>query len=241
MAEAGRSLKPFYLLLGAIAVVGGVLIAVFGGGPSMPEVAASSDCQAPAPGAPAPQGVTLGPASAPVEIDEYSDFECPWCARFAILTEPDVRQRLIPTGKVRWRYMNFPLPPDVHPNTAAAHLVAACALAQGKFWEMHDLLYMNQNEWAGAKNPMRLFLQYATRLGLNTDSLRECVATKRPWPEIQAQKCEGVRLGVNGTPTFFVNGHMLPDNSMPAYDDLAHIVDSITAATAAHPAAGRKR
>jgi protein-disulfide isomerase len=230
MAEAGRSLKPFYLLLGAIAVVGAVLIAVFSGGPSMPDVASSSDCQAPAPGTPAPTGVTLGPDSAPVQITEFSDFECPWCARFAILT-----------GKVKWRYMNFPLPADMHPNTAAAHLVAACALPQGKFWEMHDMLYMNQNEWAAEKNPMRLFLQYATRLGLNTDSLRQCVATKRPWPEIQAEKCEGIRLGVQGTPTFFVNGHMLPDNTIPAYDDLAHIVDSITAATAAHPVAARTR
>jgi protein-disulfide isomerase len=241
MAEAGRSLKPFYLLLGAIAVVGAVLIAVFTGGPSMPQVASSSDCEPPAPGTPAPQGVALGPDSAKVEITEFSDFECPWCARFAILTEPDVRQRLLPTGKVRWRYMNFPLPPEEHPNTAAAHLVAACALAQGKFWEMHDLLYMNQNDWASEKNPMRLFFQYAARLGLDADSLRACVAAKRPWPEIQAEKCEGERLGVDGTPTFFVNGHKLPFNTPPAYDDLARIVDSITAATAAHPAAGRKR
>ena len=239
MAEAGRSLKPFYLLLGAIAVVGAVLIAVFGGGPAMPQVAASSDCQAPAPGAPAPKGVTLGPDSAPVQITEFSDFECPWCARFAILTEPDIRQRLIPTGKVKWRYMNFPL--DGHPNSPAAHLVAACALEQGKFWEMHDELYMHQNDWAEEKNPMRLFLQYATRDGLNTDSLRACVAAKRPWAAIQAEKCEGIRLGVRGTPAFFVNGHKLPDTSIPAYDDFAHIVDSITAATAAHPAAARKR
>ncbi len=241
MAEAGRSLKPFYLLLGAIAVVGAVLIAVFGGGPVMPQVASSDDCQSPAPGAPSPKGVALGPDSAPVQITEFSDFECPWCARFAILTEPDIRQRLVPTGKVRWRYMNFPLPAEEHPNTAAAHLVAACALEQGKFWEMHDLLYMNQNDWAAEKNPMRLFLRYATRLGLNTDSLRECVAAKRPWPEIQAEKCEGIRLGVGGTPTFFVNGAKLPDNTILAYDDFVHIVDSITAATAAHPAAARKR
>ncbi|HVO34136.1 MAG TPA: thioredoxin domain-containing protein [Gemmatimonadales bacterium] len=239
MAEAGRSLKPFYLLLGAIAVVGAVLIAVFGGGPSMPRLTASSDCQAPAPGAPAPKGVSLGPDSAKVEITEFSDFACPWCARFAILTEPDVRQRLIPTGRVKWRYMNFPL--DVHPNSPVAHLAAACALEQGKFWEMHDALYMGQNDWAEERNPMRLILGYATRIGLNTDSLRACMAAKRPWPEIQAERCEGIRLGVNGTPTFFVNGHKLPDTSIPAFDDLVHIVDSITAATAARPAAGRKR
>jgi protein-disulfide isomerase len=106
---------------------------------------------------------------------------------------------------------------------------------------MHDALYMSQNDWVEAKNPMRQFLEYATRLGLNTDSLRACVAAKRPWPEIQTEKCEGIRLGVGGTPTFFVNGRKLPDTVMPAYDDLVHIVDSITAATAAPPAAGRRR
>jgi protein-disulfide isomerase len=236
MAEAGRSLKPFYLLLGAIAVVGAVLIAVFGRGPAAPQLAASSDCRDVPVGAP-PKGVTLGPDSAKIEITEFSDFACPWCARFAILTEPDIRQRLIPTGRVKWRYMNFPL--DIHPNSPVAHLAAACALEQGKFWEMHDALYMGQNDWAEARNPMRLILEYANRIGLNTDSLRACMTAKRPWAEIQAEKCEGIRLGVGGTPTFYVNGRQLPD--IPIYDDLAKMVDSITAATAAAPAASSRR
>jgi len=235
VAEAGRSLKPFYMLLAGVAVVGAVLIAVFAGGPSMPRLA-SADCQSLPPGTPA-KGVTLGPDSARVEITEFSDFECPWCARFAILTEPDIRQRLLPTGKVKWRYMNFPL--EGHANSPAAHLVAACALEQGKFWEMHDMLYLNQNDWVSEKNPMRLFLDYANRIGLNTDSLRACVAAKRPWPEIEAQKCEGIRLGIEGTPTFFVNGHKLDD--IPVFDDFVRIVDSITAATPAAPSAGGGR
>ena len=242
MAETGRSLKPFYLLLGAIAVVGAVLIAVFGGGPAVPQLVASSDCQNVPSGALEPKGVILGPDSAKVEITEFSDFECPWCARFAILTMPDVRERLIPTGRVKWRYMNFPL--EGHANSPAAHLVAACALEQGKFWEMHDALYMGQNDWVAEKNPMRRFLEYANRIGLNADSLRACVTAKRPWPEIQAEKCEGVRLmqasnTQEATPTFFVNGRVF--RGMPIYDDLKHMVDSITAATAAAPAAAAKR
>ena len=237
MAEAGRSLKPFYLLLGAIAVVGAVLIAVFGGGTPAPQLVASSDCQNVPPDSPPPKGVTMGPDSAKVEITEFSDFECPWCARFAILTMPDIRARLIPTGRVKWRYMNFPL--DIHPNSPVAHLAAACALEQGKFWEMHDALYAGQNDWAADKNPMRRFLGYATRIGLNADTLRACMTAKRPWPQIMADKCEGVRLAVGGTPTFFVNGRQLPD--IPVYDDLKRIVDSITAATAATPAAASRR
>jgi 2-hydroxychromene-2-carboxylate isomerase len=104
---------------------------------------------------------------------------------------------------------------------------------------MHDALYMNQNDWVAEKNPMRRFLEYAGRVGLNTDSLRACVAAKRPWPEIMAEKCEGIRRGVDGTPTFFVNGRKLPD--IPVYDDVAKLVDSVTAATAAHPAAAARR
>ncbi len=234
MAEAGRSLRGFYLLLAAIAVVGAVLMAAFGRQTPVPQLA-SVDCQNPPPGAPAPKGVALGPDSAKVEITEFSDFECPWCARFAILTEPDIRQRLLPTGLVKWRYLDFPLT-ELHANTGVAHLAASCALEQGKFWQMHDALYLGQNEWAAEKNPMRRFLEYANRIGLNADSFRACVESQRPWPQIQANKCAGVRLGVEGTPTFFVNGRKLPE--IPVYDDLKRIVDSVTAATA--PAAKRR-
>ncbi len=238
MAEPGRSLKPFYLLLGAIVAVGAVLIFAFGGQTAAPQLTSSS-CLPQVPGAsagPAPRGVVLGSESARIEITEFSDFECPWCARFAILTMPDVRQRLLPTGLVKWRYMNFPL--EGHQNSPLAHLAAGCALEQGKFWEMHDQLYVGQNGWAAERNPLGRFLEYAGRIGLNTDAFRACVTAQRPWPEIQAEKCEGVRLGVGGTPTFFVNGQHLPD--IPAYDDLRRIVDSITAATATAPAARRR-
>jgi protein-disulfide isomerase len=240
MAEAGRSLKPFYLLLGGIAVVGVVLIVRLGGGGNPAAKLVVSSCDTPPLGSPPPKGVVLGSDSAKVEITEFSDFECPYCARFSILTMPDIRQRLIPGGRVRWRYLDFPL--DGHVNSPAAHLAASCALAQGKFWDMHDALYMHQNDWVSEKNPQRRFLEYANRIGLNVDSFRVCVREQRPWPQIQANKCEGMRLNVQGTPTFFVNGRMLQEAG-PAYDDFKHIVDSLTAApaAAASPAATKRR
>jgi protein-disulfide isomerase len=237
MAEAGRSLKPFYFLLGLIAVMGIVLIVRARGSNPAAGLVASSDCQSPPIDAPAPKGVVLGPDSAKVEITEFSDFECPWCARFAILTMPEVRQRLIPTGKVRWRFMNFPL--EIHPNSPAAHLAAACAQEQGKFWQMEDALYMNQERWADERNPEGRFLEYARGIGVNADSFRVCMQQRRPWPEIQAEKCEGIRLGVDGTPTFFVNGRKL--TMFPAYDDLSRIVDSVTALGAPAPGAAARR
>ena len=236
MAEAGRSLKNFYLVLGAIAVVGIVLIVrAATSHPSAPLLMA--DCGGPPLGGVPATGQVLGPDSAPVEIVEYSDFECPYCARFTILTMPDVRQRLIPTGRLRWRFMNFPL--EGHANSPVAHLAASCALEQGKFWEMHDALYQGQNDWVSDNNPERRFLDYARRIGLNTDSFKVCIQERRPWPEIQAEKCEGERRGVNQTPTIFVNGRMLRE--VPAYDDVKRIVDSVTAATAAAPAAAQAK
>lgn len=233
MAQAGPSLKRFYVVLGLIAVVGIVLIVrAATGRPSAPLVMA--DCGGPPLGGVAPRGVTLGPDSAPVKITEYADFECPACARFAILTMPDIQQRLIPTGKVQWRWMDFPLPQ--HPNSALAHVAAGCAADQGKFWPMEYTLYFNQDDWFSDANPEGKFLDYARQAGVNTDSFKVCVAQRRPWPRIEANKCSGDKLGINETPTLVVDGRLLP--GAPAFDDVQHLVDSLSALAA--PAAARR-
>lgn len=229
MAEAGRSLKTFYLALGVIAIVGIVLIVrAATRPPAAPLVMA--DCSGPPLGGAQAVGEVLGPDSAPVHIDEYSDFECPFCARFAIVTMPDVRQRLVPTGKVRWRFMDFPL--QGHTKSPVAHVAAACAADQGKFWEMQDALYGGQNTWVEESRPEGKFLEYARRIGLDTDSFRVCLESRRPWPKIEANRCSGEKLGVSGTPTFFVNGREWPGPYL-AFDDLTRIVDSVAAVRAA--------
>jgi protein-disulfide isomerase len=93
------------------------------------------------------EGYVMGSPTAPIEIIEFGDFECPGCGQFATLTEPDVRARLVNTGQVRMRFMDFPLPG--HKNTWDSHLAASCANEQGKFWEMHDQIYANQDRWNG--------------------------------------------------------------------------------------------
>jgi protein-disulfide isomerase len=235
MAEARTPLRTFYLALGVIAVVGiALIVRAATSRPSAPLVMA--ECGGPPLGTVPATGQVLGPDSAPVRIDEYSDFECPFCARFAIFTMPDVRQRLIPTGKVRWRFMDFPL--QGHAKSPVAHVAAACAADQGRFWEMEEALYGDQNAWVEESRPERKFLEYARRIGLNTDSFQVCLTERRPWPRIEANRCSGDKLGVNGTPTFFVNGHQLPQPSL-AYDDLTRIVDSVSARAAARPPAKR--
>jgi protein-disulfide isomerase len=236
MAEAGTTLRTFYIVLGLIAVIGIVLIVrAATSHPSAPIVMA--ECSGPPLGGPPAVGHVLGPDSAPVQIDEYSDFECPFCARFAIVTMPDVRERLIPTGKVRWRFMDFPL--QGHTKSPVAHVAASCAADQGKFWEMEDALYGDQNTWVEEKNPEGKFLEYARRIGVNTDSFRVCLQERRPWPRIEATRCLGEKLAVGGTPTFFINGRQLAEPTL-AYDDLTRIVDSIAALAAARTPAKRR-
>jgi len=227
MADAGRSLRTFYLILGVVAVVGiALIVRAATRRPLAPLVMA--ECGGPPLGGVPAAGHALGPDSAPVRITEYADFECPTCARFAIVTMPDVMQRLIPTGKLRWEFFDFPL--DQHANSPLAHVAAACASAQGKFWEMEYTLYDHQDAWFADKNPERKFLDYGRQVGLDTDSLRACMDERRPWPQIEANRCSGEKLAVQGTPTFYVNGREIPFT--PAYDDFARIVDSAAAAAA---------
>jgi protein-disulfide isomerase len=222
MAEAERPLKRFYLLLGGVAVVG-VAVIVWAAGGSPPPKLVMAECGGPPLGGTEARGVAIGPDSAPVRIVEYADFECPACARFAILTMPDVLQRLIPTGEVRWEFRDFPL--NQHANSPLAHVVAACAAAQGKFWPVEYAIYDHQDDWYADGNPEGKLFDYARAVGVNTDSLQVCVTQRRPWARIEANRCAGERLAIQGTPTFFVNGHELP--YIPAYDDLTRIVDSI--------------
>ena len=141
-AKRGGPGRGFWLALGGVAVIGlGALSYVA----SRPRVTARTiDPNLPALKA---EGYLIGSPTAPLEITEFADFECPGCGQFATLTEPDIRTKLINTGKIRIRYMDFPLP--MHRNTWDASLAAACANDQGKFWEMHDAIFQNQDRWNG--------------------------------------------------------------------------------------------
>ena len=150
---AGKSLTPFYITLGVLAVAGVAFLVRSTSGSRRPALTTETT----APLAAGPRGVTVGSDSAPVEVMEFSDFECPWCGQYARIQLPDVRQRLLPTGKVRWRFVNFPL--TGHQKSPFAHLAGACANEQGKFWEMHDAIYANQSQWSTSKTPSQIFDQ----------------------------------------------------------------------------------
>ena len=170
------------------------------------------------------RGYLMGSDSAPVEISEYADYQCPWCANFDIVTFPDVKTRLIQTGKVRWRYRDFPL--EQHQFSRLSAHAAACANDQGKFWPMHTLLYEGQTDWEGGGAAGR-FRKYAEAAGLDLAKYDECMKSAKYAGRIQASYQEGVALGVNSTPTFFINGRLYPNLS---FDQMQHVVDSLIGA-----------
>src|SRR3954469_25037207 len=132
-SKSSASNRAFYLIIGIVAVVGVAGLGYQATRPKQTVAATAFDTTLPAVKS---SGYVIGQASAPVEVTEFGDFECPQCGRFATLTEPDVRNRLVNAGKVRIRYIDYPLP--MHRNTWNASRAAACADEQGKFWEMHD-------------------------------------------------------------------------------------------------------
>jgi protein-disulfide isomerase len=166
-------------------------------------------------------GHVIGSDSAPVTIIEYADFECPACGKFAVLTEPDIRTRLVSTGRVRWIFRDFPL--EGHANSMLAHMAAACAGDQGKFFEMHDQLYFNQGRWALESRPQREFRAYARAIGLDLDRYDECVDSGRYLGRLTAMREDALRRGINSTPTFEFGSRRM--SGYIDYDSLKVLID----------------
>lgn len=222
---AGKSMTPFYAGLGVVAVVGIALIGRAAMHRSPPPVS----LELVTPLASGPRGVVEGSDSAKVEIMEFSDFECPYCARFAVLQLPDVRSRLIATGRVRWRFVHFPL--QGHTKSPTAHLAAACANEQGRFWQVHDLLYEHQGDWTEAGDLVGAVSALAIQAGVDRARFDQCMRERSAWGRVLADKALGDSIGINGTPTMFVNGRQIP--GVPSFDELRAIVDSVAPAPAA--------
>jgi protein-disulfide isomerase len=177
-------------------------------------------------------GYLLGSDSAKLEVTEYADYQCPVCQDFENVQFPAVRQQLIETGIVRWRYRDFPL--EMHPNSRIAAHAAACASDQGKFWPMHEALYLHQAEWAPKKNPAGAFSDYAKAGGIDVALYDQCMKSAKFAGRIQASFDEGLKLGVSGTPNFVIAGRLYPA-TMPSDSIRAIVLRSV-----AQPAAPAK-
>jgi protein-disulfide isomerase len=211
----------FLTALVLLAVVGVIAIMYVMNQPkALPVVATSVDPSTLGPA----QGYLLGKPDAPVQILEFADFECPACGSFAVVTEPDVRKRIVDAGLASYRYFDFPLP--MHKNTWFASEAAACANDQGRFWEMHDRLFQGQDQWntEATSNPTRVFEGYAKDLGMDVAKWRTCYDTQAHLRDIQANRAEGDRRKVAQTPTFIVGDREVA--GVIPYDQLKAMVDS---------------
>jgi protein-disulfide isomerase len=147
----------------------------------------------------------IGNPDAPITIIEFSDFQCPFCARFHIQTLPLILEEYIEQGKVKLVFRDFPIQ-SIHPNALPASIAAECANEQGKFKEMHDMLFDNQNEWnkQDTVDALSSFSQYATNIQLEQETFDSCLTNGKYIEEIKKDLDDGREYGVSGTPGFFV-------------------------------------
>lgn len=196
-------MNRFYVVFGVLAVaLVGVLIYLLTAAPGTAPAAATS-----VPSAVVDdgfRGYTLGRDDAPVEVTEYGDFECPACAGFATIQMPTIKTQLIATGKLRWRYRDYPLPMHAYARLAAH--AAQCAGEQGKFWEMHDQLFYDHSWAQTGRDPSRQFRDLARAAGADVGRYDACMESGRYASRIEFSRQEGEQRLVDGTPTFYING-----------------------------------
>ena len=140
-----------------------------------------------------------GQTNAPVTILEFSDYQCPFSARFYSQVLPEIEKNYVKTGKARFVYRDYPLP--FHQNAQKAAEASECAAEQGKFWEYHDTLFENQKDLETAS-----LKKYAKNLGLDTAKFDSCLDSGKMASEVKKDTEDAAKYGVSGTPCFFVNG-----------------------------------
>jgi protein-disulfide isomerase len=233
-AKKRSSLTPLYLLLG--------LIVLAGAGVLFTQTRASAPATQPVPVEKTAaqlqslQGISMGQANAPLTIYEFADFQCGGCAQWATFMEPLIKERLVNTGKARYVFYDFPL--GMHQHAFLAARAGRCANEQQKFWPYHGLLFQNQAKWSYESDAASLFEEYAQQAGLDRGAFEQCLRSDKYAREVSESYKLGESLGVNGTPTVFVNGQRL-QNLPGRYEDLARELERIApGSTGAAPAAG---
>jgi protein-disulfide isomerase len=149
-----------------------------------------------------------GPESAPITIIEFSDFQCPYCSRGRMVAEELYAMEKF-KGKIKIAFKNFPL--DFHPQAMPSAVAALAAHKQGKFWEFHDELFLNQAKLGGIKEgdaqaSEAYMVEIAKKLGLNVDKFKDDLKATDIQTQIKADKADAAKAGVRGTPFFLVNG-----------------------------------
>ena len=157
--------------------------------------------------------ITYGPKDAKLTVIEYSDFQCPFCAEYAKwLTQLRAKYG----DRVQFVFRNYPL--SDHQWATLAAKVGYAAWLQGKFWEMHDLLFKNQDEWAASADPRPYFDAYAKSLGLDMKKFHTDADAQSTTDFIKQQAAEGKKAGVTHTPWFVIGGKSVLPRSLEQFD-----------------------
>ncbi len=207
----GVSLLLIGLILGYI--IGTSLSGSVGGGMANAPTPSAPTPSAPTPAAPsgtAPKtgvGPVLGKSSATVTLVEFTDFQCPFCARHFTQTVPSIRKDYVDTGKIKYEHRNFPLT-SIHPNAMIAAEASLCALKQSNdgFWKMHDSLFGKNAEWANVKEPdlTTKLVSFASDAGLNTSTFKSCLTNHDTAKQVTTDMADASAAGVTGTPGFWI-------------------------------------
>lgn len=171
-------------------------------------------------------GGSMGNPNATVVVTEFGDYQCPACAAWHSI----VRDKIIPTyqDRILFVFKNFPL--SIHKNAMASSQAVEAAALQGKFWEMHNIVYDNQKDWENENDPNGKFEDYARQIGLDIDRWKSDRDSAKVKDLIKADMALGEKLNLPGTPSFLVNGVLIQTN---AEGDLAKAIEKALAAQAA--------
>ena len=160
-----------------------------------------------------------GNPEASVTLVEYSDFQCPACAQFQPLVKELVEEH---GDQLRFEYRHFPLV-TIHPYAVPAAQAAEAAAQQGKFFEMHDLLFENQSTWSQGGNPDAYFIQYAEELGLDISTFRRHLSASVITDSVRGDFRKAQELGLRGTPSFYLNDQQM---NYETFDDFISQIEA---------------
>lgn len=152
----------------------------------------------------------LGNPDAAVTIVEFSDFQCPFCRRFWRETLSQIKSEYLAAGKAKFIYRDFPLS-QIHPGALPAAEGAECAREQGKFWEMHDVMFEEQEKQGQGTIQFtgEDVKKWAAKIGLDSVRFNQCLDSEKYKPEVEKDLADGAGAGVTGTPATFINGRLI--------------------------------
>lgn len=163
-----------------------------------------------------------GNPDAKVILVEFGDFQCPACLGFFPVVK-EIKERYQDEENFAFQFRHFPLS-EIHQNAVISSRAAEAAAKQGKFWEMHDKLYENQNTWGASPSPSQYFETYAEELGLDVEKFKEDIKSSEVNSIVQADRNEARKQGYGSTPTFVLNGKQL-ENPPRTAEEFAKLID----------------